>query len=279
MPDIDGLLRPGVRRRGNFAPCPADFNKRGEQNQHFRSTVGAKMTVFPKSPLLRECCDCTNRSSRTFCNLTPQALAEFDVIGDQETLPKGTTLFHENAPSNRVTIICAGLVKLSCTSKEGKTLILKMAKPGDVLGLGAVIANFPHETTAVTVEATQIKSIPAAEFMEFLKKHGEASLNAATAISSEYKAVVFDARRLALSGSIAGRLATLLLEWGRNARRETSEMRFTMALTHEDLAAQVGTSRETATRLMGRFQRDKLIEVRGSSILILSPEGLERFTA
>jgi CRP/FNR family transcriptional regulator len=56
-------------------------------------------------------------------------------------------------------------------------------------------------------------------------------------------------------------------------------MRFTMALTHEELANLVGSSRETITRMLGRFRKERLIEVRGASITILSPEGLEQLAA
>jgi CRP/FNR family transcriptional regulator len=51
-------------------------------------------------------------------------------------------------------------------------------------------------------------------------------------------------------------------------------MRFTMALTHEDLANLAGTSRETVTRTLGKFQRDKLIRIHGSSLTILDPDKL-----
>ena len=46
-----------------------------------------------------------------------------------------------------------------------------------------------------------------------------------------------------------------------------------------ELANLVGSSRETITRMLSRFKRDKLIEVRGASILILSPERLEQLSA
>jgi CRP/FNR family transcriptional regulator len=214
-----------------------------------------------------------------FCNLEAASLAEFKSIGVQATLPKGATLFREEEPSNGVFLICTGQVKLSCTSKEGRTLILKIAMPGDVLGLGAVISGSRYEVTAETIEPTEIKSIRRDDFLSFIQKHGEASLHAAKALSQEYKAAFFDARRLALSGSSAARLASVLLDWGKAASCGKSEMRFTMALTHEELANLVGSSRETITRMLGRFKKEKLIQVRGASILILSPEKLERLSA
>jgi CRP/FNR family cyclic AMP-dependent transcriptional regulator len=212
-----------------------------------------------------------------FCNLDGAALADYATIGVETSVARGTTLFNEGGRSNGVFVICTGQVKLFCTSKEGKTLILKIAMPGDVLGLGAVISGSAYEVTAETLEPTQIKNIPRGDFLSFLEKHGEGSLHAAKALSDDYKAAFFDARRLALSGSSAGRLAGVLLDWGKTAATcGKFEMRFTMALTHEELANMVGSSRETVTRMLSRFKKEELIQMRGSSILILAPESLER---
>ncbi len=221
-----------------------------------------------------DCTHCEYRSLRMFCNLSPDTLREFDAIGMQMKLPKGAILFQEDDPSAAVVVICDGQVKLSCTSKEGKTLILKIATPGDVIGLGAVISNTRYEVTAETIEPTLVKNIRREDFLAFLERHGQASMHAAKALSEEYKSAFFDARRLALSPSAAGRLATVLLDWGRAAACGKPEMRFTMALTHEELANLAGTSRETVTRVLGRFKKDKLIQVRGSSIVIINPDRL-----
>jgi CRP/FNR family transcriptional regulator len=133
--------------------------------------------------------------------------------------------------------------------------------------------------TAETIEPTEVKHIRQPDFLSFVARHGEASLHAAKALSEDYRAAFFDARRLALSGSAAGRLASVLLDWGKAASCGKPEMRFTMALTHEELANMAGISRETVTRLLGRFRKEKLIQVRGASILILSPERLETLAA
>ena len=209
-----------------------------------------------------------------FCDMNDESLAEFDSIGTETAVLRGAKLFQENDPSGGVFLICAGQVKLSCTSREGHNLIMRIAMPGEVLGLGAVIAGSRYEVTAEAIEPTQIKIIRREKFLSFLKKHGAASLHAAKVLSEEYKAAFFDARRLALLGSAAARLASLLLDWGQAASAGQSEMRFTMALTHEELANMVGSSRETVTRMLSRFKKDKLIQVRGNSVLILAPEKL-----
>ncbi|MGA2085779.1 MAG: helix-turn-helix domain-containing protein, partial [Terracidiphilus sp.] len=96
-----------------------------------------------------------------------------------------------------------------------------------------------------------------------------------------YLTVFHDAKRLALSGSAAGRLARLLLDWSRAASNGNGkqELRFTMALTHEEIANMAGTSRETVTRLLNQFRRDQWITIKGSSMTIVKPDQLERLTA
>jgi CRP/FNR family transcriptional regulator len=52
-----------------------------------------------------------------------------------------------------------------------------------------------------------------------------------------------------------------------------------MDLTHEDLADFAGATRETITRTLGRFQKDKLIQIRGVTVHILLPEKLADLAA
>jgi len=106
-------------------------------------------------------------------------------------------------------------------------------------GLGAVISGSKYEVTAETVQPSECQEIRRDEFPCLPEKHGNASLHAAKALSEEYKAAFYDARRLALSGSTpsAGGGAAGL---GRAESCGRSEMRFTMALTHEELANLVG---------------------------------------
>jgi CRP/FNR family transcriptional regulator, cyclic AMP receptor protein len=224
------------------------------------------------------CVSCEFRTLRMFCNLSPEDLRDFDTIGVQCRLPKGAFVFQEADPSDQVAVLCQGQVKLSCTSAEGKTLILKIAGPGDVLGLGAAIAHTPYEVTAEAIEPVLIKNIRRDDFIAYLERHGEASMHAVRSLSDEYQAAFYDARRLALSPSAAGRLASVLLQWGRNASCGKPQLHFTMALTHEELASLAGTSRETVTRVLSRLQKENLIRIHGSSFTILAPEKLANLT-
>ena len=237
------------------------------------------MPLSARYPATTTCETCQHRTLRLFCNLTPVALKAFSAIGVSASHGRGAILFRESDPAEFVDVICSGQLKLTCLSSAGKSMILKIAGPGDVLGLSAVLSGQPHEATAEALEPIQIRVIPRALFLNFLKEFGEASLHAAQSIETEYRSAFINARLLALSGSASARLAHLLLNWAESAACSKHEMRFTMALTHEELGSMANLSRETVTRLLGRFQKDKLLAVRGATMVILNPAGMRELAA
>ncbi len=238
-----------------------------------------QMPTAVRVPNVIDCAACPLRSLRTFCNLTSPALENFISIGVNKIAPRGTVLFRECSACDEIFVLCTGQAKLTCTSKAGKSVILKIARAGDVLGLGAMIAGVVHEATAETTESAQVKKIRKTELTAFLKLHGEASLHASHTLSLENNRAFLDIRRLTLSGSAAGKLAAVLLDWGRGNSCCETGMRFPMTLTHEELAAMTGVSRETVTRTLRRFQDEQLIQIAGYSIRILSPVGLESLSS
>jgi CRP/FNR family transcriptional regulator len=225
-----------------------------------------------------KCSDCRYQGLRLFCNLKDDALRRFDQIGAYASLPSRSVLFEEGQRASSVFIVCAGQLKLSTTSKEGRTMILRLAGSGDLLGLSATLSNLPHEVTAETTEPTELKSVPKREFLEFLDMFSEVGRKTSETLAREYHTAFLDARRLALSGSAAGRLAWLLIQWANTSGCGKPDLRFTMALTHEELASMAGASRETVTRLLNQFERDGLITRRGASLTIIDSSRLSNLS-
>ena len=170
---------------------------------------------------------------------------------------------------------------------DGGLLLLRLAGPGDVLGLASAVKGTAYEATVEALEECEVRVIPRREFVEFMNKFPEAGWNSTETIAREYGSVVLSARRLALSGSATAKLARVLLDWGRtsvrqmagrNANAKTSdvELRFRMPLTHEELGQMAGISRETTTRILSRLKREGLVIVEGERMLLPSPERMER---
>jgi CRP/FNR family transcriptional regulator len=226
--------------------------------------------------MLESCLLCKARKPGWFCNLSPQSLADLDAISTHTVLPIGNILFTEGQASRSVSVICAGQVKLTRSSRDGRTLLVKIARPGAVLGLSAALSKMPYEVTAQAIERTQLATFEQQDFLNFIQHHAEASLHAAESLSNEYRSALADATRLALSTSIAGRVAHLLLELVvENETIQDAQPKIHMSLRHEDLASMVGSSRESITRVLNGLRRNGVISIKGADMTILSKEALE----
>ena len=210
-----------------------------------------------------------------FAKLSGAAMAQFEAIAPEVSRTRGEALFVEGETPRHVYVICSGRVKLSVTSREGRTAILRVAGPGEVLGISAAMSGVPHETSADAVELCRVKAIRVSDFLRFLQNFPEASAEATSCLLREYRVVLNNVCRLALPNTVAGRLATLLLEWLDNRRATAGDRRFIVALTQEEIANMTNTSRETVSRVLHQFQQDKLISIKGASVTILQPRALE----
>ena len=163
--------------------------------------------------LVENCVICKLRSDSFFCSLPKAALEAFDKIKYTASYPAGAVLFVEGQAPRGIYMLCKGRVKMSTTSAEGKTLILKIAQPGEVLGMHATVSGTPYEITAETGQPCQLNFIKRDDFLRFLQDHGDACLKAAQHLSKDCQSAYQQIRSLGLSHSAPERLARLLLEW------------------------------------------------------------------
>ena len=211
--------------------------------------------------------------------VSPRAemLAEFEDVGSEVNHPRGSTLFREDEMPKQVFIVNSGRVKLAIASRDGRTIIVRVAGPGAVLGLSAALASRAHEVTAEVIENTSVRAIPVRDFMALLQRRPSAAMAATRLVLEEHDAVFSDIRRFALPATVAGRLASLLLGWlAEPSRAGRKENRIIVPLTQEEIASMTGTSRETVSRVLQQFRREKLIATKGVCLTVLRPEALEQ---
>jgi CRP/FNR family transcriptional regulator, cyclic AMP receptor protein len=229
--------------------------------------------------IIENCISCPYRQDRLFCDLPPDAVKRLDAITTSATYPKGATLFVQGQTGRGVFILCTGHVKLSTSSADGKTLILKVAEPGDILGLPSTISGKPYEASADVLEACQANFISRVDFLAFLREYGDAALRVAQELSEKYQSALDELKNIGLSHSTSEKLARFLLDWAARQKPGGDSAKVTLALTHEEIAQMIGASRETVTRLFADFKKKKLLEVKGSSFIIKDKNGLEQLVA
>ncbi len=226
--------------------------------------------------IIESCLSCKMRAEHIFCDLPTNALQAFESIKYATAYPKGAVLFVEGQAPRGIFVLCKGRVKLSICSTDGKTLILKIAEAGEVLGLSATVSGKPYELTAETIDPCQINFVKREDFLRFLKEHSDACFRVAEQLSDKYNTACREIRSLGLSHSAAEKLAKLLLDWSaRNGENAKAEPRLKLALTHEEIAQMIGTSRETVTRLFAELKKRQIVQAKGSTLIIRNKAALK----
>jgi CRP/FNR family transcriptional regulator, cyclic AMP receptor protein len=226
--------------------------------------------------IVESCLTCKMRTERIFCDLPTAALESFEAIKYATAYPKGAVLFVEGQAPRGIFVLCKGRVKLSICATDGKTLILKIAEPGEVLGLSATVSGKPYELTAETIDPCQVNFVKREDFLRFLKDHSDACFKVAEQLSEKYNNACHEVRSLGLSHSAGEKLAKLLLEWSsRNGEAAKQEPRLKLALTHEEIAQMIGTSRETVTRLFADLKKRQIIQAKGSTLVVRNKVALK----
>ena len=224
--------------------------------------------------VIDSCLNCPVHSQRLFCDLSTPTLSRLDAISSSSMYPRGALLFVEGQEPRGVYIICNGRVKLTATAADGKSVIVRMAEAGEIVGLPGTISGKPYELTAEASEPVQANFIPRSDFLEFLKQRGDVALKVAEVLSQIYHEMTQEVRYLGLSHSAPEKLARFLLDLPQGPNLD-GNARATLTMTHEEIGGRIGCSRETVTRLFSSFKKRNLVEVHGSTVVIRNRAALE----
>ncbi len=264
-------LRSGANNLTNRVRIVPKMKRRRKRSSTPRETVSHIHTIesYMTGPFLEE---------RLLGDLPRPVLKGFDAISSFESYPKGAILFVEGQEANGVFVLSTGRAKLSASSADGKSLLLRIAEPGEVIGLPGTISGKTYVLTAEALEAIEARFISRGPFMRFLRENGEAALKVAEILNEIYHATFREIRYLGLSGSAAAKLARFLLDAATSRAQNNGQLQATLALTQGEIAETIGVARETVTRLFASFKRERLIEVRGSTLVIANKAGLEKLS-
>ncbi|MGD0957710.1 MAG: Crp/Fnr family transcriptional regulator [Candidatus Acidiferrales bacterium] len=229
--------------------------------------------------LTDDCKTCQLRKNGFFCQLPCSALQAFNAVKFTSSYPADAVLFVEGQVPRGVYMLCKGRVKLTMSSADGRTLIVRVCEPGEILGMQAALSGEPYELTAEALQPCQVNFVRRDDFLRLLRENPEASVAALQQLGKGYLQACQEIRYLGLSRSAAEKVAQFLLESSANAQQTTQGKRFNLGLTHEEISQIVGISRETVTRTMTDFKNKMLIMTKGSTVVIRNESGLKAHAA
>ena len=189
---------------------------------------------------------------------------------------KGDTIFQEGEPADRICFVHIGQVKI-VKAAGGRDVIIELLGPGEPVGAVAVFERRPFPASAIALEPSGILSIPEREFFALLEKRPEMMRRLLAGLT--YRLMMVNKRIADLMGSAELRAARLFLTLADRVGIPRGTGTFIpLPLSRQEIADLIGTTLETAIRLMSRWQKDNVIETEKSGFLIPSVSTLKSMT-
>jgi len=201
-----------------------------------------------------------------------------NLIEQMETVrfPRGTTIFDEGEPGDRLYIITSGKIKLARHAPDGRENLLTVMGPSDMFGELSIFDPGPRTSSAVCVTEVTAATMNSEMLKQWVGDH--------PAIAQQLLRVL--ARRLRRTNAnladliftdVPGRVAKTLLQLAnRFGSQEGGALRVNHDLTQEEIAQLVGASRETVNKALATFMHRGWIKLEGKSVLIVDTEHLAR---
>lgn len=186
---------------------------------------------------------------------------------------KGDTIFREGEPADRIHFVHLGRVKI-VKAAGTRDLILEILGPGEPVGAVAVFERRPFPASAITLEPSGILSIPEREFFNLLESRPEMMRRLLAGLT--YRLMMVNKRMADLTGSAEYRATRLFLTLMDRVGVTTAEgVRIPLALSRQEIADLIGTTLETAIRLMSRWQKEAVVLTEKDGFLIRDANALK----
>lgn len=187
-----------------------------------------------------------------------------------KTYKKKENIYLEGNNPRGIYFINSGKVKTSITNTDGKDLITSLYNAGDFFGYLALLEETKYTDTASALEDAEICMIPKEDFYGLVYNSPDVSKKFIKMLSNELAAKEDQLLQLAYN-SVRKRVAEALMSLYNKYGQRQNEDNFSMKISREDLSNLVGTSTETVIRTLSDFKDEKLVDLKGGLITILSP--------
>jgi CRP/FNR family transcriptional regulator, dissimilatory nitrate respiration regulator len=177
--------------------------------------------------------------------------------------PRGTVIFNEGEACRGMYIVHSGAVKIYKTGPDGKEHVLHVVMQGDCFGEAALFLGTGYPADAQAVKDSTLILVRKDQFLALLSREPDLCFQMMGAMALWSRRLVAKVEILTLKDASA-RLAEYLL-----SLRKDSSTDVHIAVPKNVLASHLGISNETLSRLLARFEAQKLISARGKSIQLL----------
>lgn len=214
------------------------------------------------------------RSSEIFESFNHIEMARLLGIVEEMELPKHHVIFAPGMPSDAIYFIEKGRVRLTRLSPDGRTVILALLGPGDLIG-EAAWESTEHDSYAESLDETRLYQIAKEAFENLVRQNPEFGLRLIQVIGYRLKQAQARIEDLVFR-QVPSRVARLLCTLAEHHGKVTPNgIKLEFPLTHQEIADMVGSSRVTVTQVLNRFRTSEWIGIESKRVTIHNLEALE----
>ena len=193
-----------------------------------------------------------------FRGLTPEVHRQLASLATVQDFARGDHLWREGDPSDAFTILLKGRVKIVRELEQGD-VIYEIFGDGEPIGAIAVYNYVPYPASAVALEPVSILSLPRRDYFELLDRYPEFARGIMRELTRMLMALTkkLDEMR---GQRVDVRIAQLFLTLAERMGKETKEgVEIPIQLSRQEVADLVGTTAETAIRILSRWGREGVL--------------------
>jgi CRP-like cAMP-binding protein len=212
------------------------------------------------------------RSVSIFAHLDPAEVAAVERLAEARDYPEGAVVLSQEDAGDALYVLARGKVKVVLYGESGREIILSIFKsPGDFFGEMSLLDDEPRSASVIAVDPSRLLVVSRRDFRAHLERHPRTALRVLTELSRRLRradAVIGNLALLDVYGRLAGKLRELALAEG----EETEDgIVVRQRPTQAEIAAMIGTSRETVSRALSEFGRRGWLAMSGKRLLLRRP--------
>lgn len=216
------------------------------------------------------------RKTPLFAGLTGNEMRALAARVSKRHFQRGEQLFGEGDPCAGLFLVASGKIRIFKLSATGREQVLAVEGPGSSFAELPVFDGGDYPAAASAVEDAEVLFISRQDFQNFCREHPDVALKVIAVVGSRLRRLVGIIEELSFT-TVRQRLIALILRLAEAGGRPSKEgIRLELTMSHQDLAAELGTVRELVSRTLSRLQAEGFLEVDGRKIVVRDMAGLKR---
>jgi CRP/FNR family cyclic AMP-dependent transcriptional regulator len=188
--------------------------------------------------------------------------------GVETTVREGTILFYEGDNAKSIYLIRSGKVRLSKMTIDHKKFFLHLKKDNDIIGEFSLFNDMSVSMTAEVVENSTLIKFNQDHLEALFLQYGEIAVAFIKLFARNTQSTQAKFSDLLLYGKV-GALYSILIRFSNSyGIKYDNDILISVKLTNQDIANYIGTTRETANRMLQDLKRAKIIAFIDGNILI-----------